>query len=410
MSARSPACTFGCRVFTRPSRHSGKPVSSSTAVTGTPVVRDPLRRRAGRDDLHTELVQPRGELREPLLLVDAHQCPAHRPPLVALRRRFTHGMVTSRPLTVAPSRASAATVPTSNRRSSILMRSCRSSTVSPGRTSHGGLRQHRPGVHAVVDEVDGRAGDLDAVGERVGNGVRAGKGGQQRRVSVDHRAADLLQEGRSEDLHEPGADDEVGSVRDDGRGDRGVPRGAVGVRADRLDEGRDPRALGPGEPLDAGTIRSDGDDLRRVAGIGGRVQQCLEQRARTGHQHDDPRRDGQLHPEGAARLRHARLLGLTATWGTAPSLGCERGHTTPGRPAVPAVDPPRRRHAERRRAPPATRCRIPSWLTHGECDCRTLYGRCASTARCATGQSRGRTPYARSHPHRAPPRAVALRS
>ena len=31
-----PACTAGCSVFTRPSRHSGKPVSSSTAVTGTP--------------------------------------------------------------------------------------------------------------------------------------------------------------------------------------------------------------------------------------------------------------------------------------------------------------------------------------------------------------------------------------
>lgn len=28
--------TLGCRVLTRPSRHSGKPVSSSTLVTGTP--------------------------------------------------------------------------------------------------------------------------------------------------------------------------------------------------------------------------------------------------------------------------------------------------------------------------------------------------------------------------------------
>ena len=55
-------------------------------------------------------------------------------------------------------------------------------------------------------------------------------------------------------------------MRDDGRGERGVPRGAVGVRADRLDEGRDPGALGPGEPLDAGAVGSDGDDLRRVAG------------------------------------------------------------------------------------------------------------------------------------------------
>ena len=35
-SARMPACTIGCSVFTRPSRHSGKPVSSSTGVTGTP--------------------------------------------------------------------------------------------------------------------------------------------------------------------------------------------------------------------------------------------------------------------------------------------------------------------------------------------------------------------------------------
>ena len=31
-----PACTAGCRVFTRPSRHSGKPVTCSTGVTGMP--------------------------------------------------------------------------------------------------------------------------------------------------------------------------------------------------------------------------------------------------------------------------------------------------------------------------------------------------------------------------------------
>ena len=36
VSASRPACTRGCRVFTRPSRHSGNPVSSSTGVTGTP--------------------------------------------------------------------------------------------------------------------------------------------------------------------------------------------------------------------------------------------------------------------------------------------------------------------------------------------------------------------------------------
>src|SRR5215469_2262844 len=36
MSASKPACTAGCSVFTRPSRHSGKPVISSTWVTGKP--------------------------------------------------------------------------------------------------------------------------------------------------------------------------------------------------------------------------------------------------------------------------------------------------------------------------------------------------------------------------------------
>ena len=35
-SASNPACTAGCSVLTRPSRHSGNPVSSSTRVTGTP--------------------------------------------------------------------------------------------------------------------------------------------------------------------------------------------------------------------------------------------------------------------------------------------------------------------------------------------------------------------------------------
>ena len=36
VSASRPACTLGCSVLTRPSRHSGKPVSCSTGVTGTP--------------------------------------------------------------------------------------------------------------------------------------------------------------------------------------------------------------------------------------------------------------------------------------------------------------------------------------------------------------------------------------
>ena len=117
-----------------------------------------------------------------------------------------------------------------------------------------------------------------------------------------------------------------------GLGDRGVPRGPVGVRAHRLDEGRDPGAFGAGEPLDAAAVRPDRDDLGRVAGLGGGVQQRLEQGAGAGDQHDDPRRYGQPHPIAAARLRHARLLARTSMCGDRPSLG--RGRR-PGA-AVPA--------------------------------------------------------------------------
>jgi len=38
-SARMPACTDGCRVFTRPSRDSGNPVTVETSVTSWPARR-----------------------------------------------------------------------------------------------------------------------------------------------------------------------------------------------------------------------------------------------------------------------------------------------------------------------------------------------------------------------------------
>src|SRR5690348_5863869 len=47
------------------------------------------------------------------------------------------------------------------------------------------LSDDRTGVDAVVDEVDGAAGDPRAVGERVAYAVRAGKSGQQRWMGVD---------------------------------------------------------------------------------------------------------------------------------------------------------------------------------------------------------------------------------
>ena len=54
---------------------------------------------------------------------------------------------------------------------------------------------HRPGVDALVDEVNGDAGDLDTRLERLPDRVQAGEGGQQGRVDVDDAVAEAGDEG-----------------------------------------------------------------------------------------------------------------------------------------------------------------------------------------------------------------------
>ena len=60
-----------------------------------------------------------------------------------------------------------------------------SASVASGRSS-ARWRMIAPGVDALVDEVDGDAEHLDAVGERLLDRADPGEGGQQRRVDVDH--------------------------------------------------------------------------------------------------------------------------------------------------------------------------------------------------------------------------------
>ena len=191
VSASSPACTRGCSVLTRPSRHSGKPVSSSTGVTGTPASAmccavDPV------ETISTpSLCSPCGQLGQPGLVVDAR--PARGAPA---RRSSAHGMVTSRPLTVAAvagQRGDGA-----HEQPPLLDLDAFVQLVhgvagphldgAPGRAPVRCPRRRRPGAPC--------SGDLHAVGEGVGDRVRAGEGGQQRRVGVEHRAADPREERR----------------------------------------------------------------------------------------------------------------------------------------------------------------------------------------------------------------------
>src|SRR2546426_4021743 len=66
-SARIPACTRGCKVFTRPPSISGKPVTSSTGVTARPASRSacavpPLETKAAPSS-----VRPRASSTTPVL-------------------------------------------------------------------------------------------------------------------------------------------------------------------------------------------------------------------------------------------------------------------------------------------------------------------------------------------------------
>ena len=88
------------------------------------------------------------------------------------------------------------------------------SRAARGRESYGtvdrALQDDRPGVDALVDEVDGDPGDLDAVLERLPDRVEARERRQQRRVDVDDpvRGSARTNSG-DEQLHVAGEHDEV---------------------------------------------------------------------------------------------------------------------------------------------------------------------------------------------------------
>ena len=65
--ASRPPWTFGCRVLTRPSIISGKPVSSATSLTARPASASALRGAAGGDQLDAVAGQERAKSISPVL-------------------------------------------------------------------------------------------------------------------------------------------------------------------------------------------------------------------------------------------------------------------------------------------------------------------------------------------------------
>src|SRR5262249_41230241 len=139
-SARIPACTLGCRVFTRPSRHSGNPVSSSTAVTGTPAAAI----RAAVEPVETiatpAACSPRASSSSPVLsYTDTNARPTR-----------LRSLITALPPSTRPGRCG---------RARALPGSARALSAE----RHRPLVHRPPGAHHPADHLDeqGALGDLD---------------------------------------------------------------------------------------------------------------------------------------------------------------------------------------------------------------------------------------------------------
>ena len=65
------------------------------------------------------------------------------------------------------------------------------------------------GIDALVDEMDGAAGDFDAVIEGLFPGFEAGEGREQGGVNINDAIGEGAEEFAFEDAHEAGEDDEV---------------------------------------------------------------------------------------------------------------------------------------------------------------------------------------------------------
>lgn len=71
-------------------------------------------------------------------------------------------------------------------------------------------------------------------------------------MRIDEAAGEAVEERRAAQLHEAGADHQVGGVGGAGLGEGGVPVGPLGEVAEPHDEGGDAGPLGTGQALDAG--------------------------------------------------------------------------------------------------------------------------------------------------------------
>ena len=151
----------------------------------------------------------------------------------------------------------------------------------PRLDGHGLLPHDRPGVEALVDEVDRDTRRGHPGRERLVDRARARELRQERRVHVDDPLAEAVEERRRQQVHVARADDQPHAPLLEPVRHRGVPLHAVVVVLERERGGGDARGRRPLERARVGPVGRDGAHGQP------RVEQRLEVRALAADEHSD---------------------------------------------------------------------------------------------------------------------------
>jgi ABC-2 type transport system ATP-binding protein len=151
---------------------------------------------------------------------------------------------------------------------------------------HGFLDQDWAVIDLVIDDVNGRTGDLDAVGECVAYGVRSGKGGQKRRVEIDQTSGEGIDDRRSKNPHKPRRHNEIGFKESNPVAKRIVP---LGPRFEGVEIAQNGLYSAPGGEAQscALPVGGDGDDPAGDFATLARVGQFHHVRSGAGHENHD---------------------------------------------------------------------------------------------------------------------------
>src|SRR5262245_7900083 len=184
-SARSPACTAGCSVFTRPSNDSGNPVMSSTSVTGRPAALMVAAVEPVETSCTPAAASPAASSASPVLSYTLNS--ARR--MGCLSLMYRHLPADHTPARPGQPADRVDEQPALDRLDPLVQLGL----VGTVQYRHRGLGDDRAGVHSRVDQMHGNSGDLHAVVERVPDRVHAGERGLQGRMGVDGPVAELCQ-------------------------------------------------------------------------------------------------------------------------------------------------------------------------------------------------------------------------